>query len=212
MTDDVLMKKKVYAVIFIMVLLTSLILLSVSYLSNINKSSIECKEEFGCLNDKLIKEFHATCSNAQCTREKSVTLNELAQLANIDYEQVIYARRFQYDFSKRCGALELSWRQQHLFADECSYLLFSKGKALTGYIRGNCFSSSYVLEHLENNFWFSAKDDSTLLNQRIHEQTIYISPFNDKGLSMSFSDNNSPNSVIKDKDLECFSSFDYQSP
>lgn len=131
------------------VITTLLLLISGSFYFWLNQDShaAECNIEEGCLNDVLRQDNNKLCATQICD-------TTLSALTNKDFDQVIFLRKYQYDLSKHCGELKIKWRQQSLFADDCDYLVFSKGSDMTGYIRGHCFSANSNVSGLANNFTF----------------------------------------------------------
>lgn len=65
--------------------------------------------------------------------------------------------------------MKIGWLQRSQFSEHCDYLIFSKGSKMTNFIRGTCASNFNTLESLDNNIYFSDREDDHMLNRRFNK-------------------------------------------
>ncbi|MGP5494671.1 hypothetical protein ACTXMK_10125 [Psychrobacter celer] len=152
--------------------------------------------EEGCLNDVLFNGDDTLCDSENCPMT-------LADLTKKDFDQVIFLRKYQYDLSKTCGDMKISWLERSRFSEHCDYLIFSEGSKMTDFVRCGCDSNSAMLSAIENNIYFSDKEDRRLLN-RVFEGSQKVNLQNNdlKGIKID------ANSEGKITDFACFTEFE----
>ncbi len=161
----------------------SVFLLSCSYYYE--QTASECNVEEGCLNDVLFDGDDTLCDSENCPMT-------LADLTKKEFDQVIFLRKYQYDLSKTCGDMKISWLERSRFSKHCDYLIFSKGSKMTDFIRGNCFSES-SLSSLKNNISFFDKHEDLMLNRVFNgDQKIKLQNSDLNGIEIDVIFDNNP--------------------
>lgn len=168
----------------------------------------DCTVENGCLNPTIQNYFKKTCP--QCDK---VALNKFV---NSDIEQVIFVRKYQYDFAKKCGKLKLSFRQKMLFDESCDYLILANNGKLINYIKGDCFTPSVAepnpIAIIDNAL---SLEEKHLLNQNINPKTKLFIKNSDIlwiGDSNLLFLNINSKQQLSHQGFACFTDFTYQSP
>ncbi len=141
---------------FTLLIATSIFLLSCLYY--FEHTTSECNVEEGCLNDILFDGDDTLCDSENCPMT-------LADLTKKDFDQVIFLRKYQYDLSKTCGDMKISWLERSRFPEHCDYLIFSKGSKMTDFIRGGCDRDALTLSAFINNIYFYDKNEDLMLNR-----------------------------------------------
>lgn len=179
-------------------LLILLLISSCSSEPDIDYRTEQCNILEGCLNYYLAEHLLHDHNAAPYT-------TSLKYLATKEYDQVVNLRKFQFNLSKSCGALELTLYESGLFSNECDYLIFSRNGKMTEYIKGHCFSGFDKLDDSSTQT-IHDKNGNLLINSvfKVNQEIII-----DKRSIFIQVERNPDTKPIK---LDCFSSFEYQAP
>lgn len=178
----------------ILLLIASILLVSCSYYYE--QTASECDVEEGCLNDVLFDGDDMLCDSGDCPMT-------IADLTKKDFDQVIFLRKYQYDLSKTCGDMKISWLERFQFPEHCDYLIFSKGSKMTDFIRGGCDRDALALSAFINNIYFYDKNEDLMLN-RVFRGDQKIKLHNSRGITVDVGYENNP------LDFACSTDFNRQ--